>query len=150
MHLVDHLTELRRRVIWIAAVLVLAMIGGLAAANPLITYLKDVGPAASLTLHVFSPWDGMRIWIQFSFMIALAVTLPFILYQIWAFVKPGLSKQEQKATIKYIPMAVLLFFSGLAFGYFLLFPMAFGFMLSINNQLGVEETFGMADRKSVV
>lgn len=143
--LVEHLTELRKRLIWIVVVLVLTMIGGFFCAKPLIVYLMNTEPASSIvTLNTFSPWDAIRLYMQFSFAIGLVVALPFALLQIWLFVKPGLMEHEQKATLRYIPGAVLLFLLGLSFAYFVIFPMAFYFTSTVTKSLSLTETYGAA------
>lgn len=143
--LVEHLTELRKRLIWVVVVLVVAMIGGFFAAKPLLVYLMHAEPASSIiTLNTFSPWDAIRLYMQFSFAIGLVVTLPFTLTQIWLFVKPGLLPNEQKATLRYIPGAVLLFLLGLSFAYFVIFPMAFYFTSTVTRSLSLTETYGAA------
>jgi len=143
--LVEHLTELRKRLIWVVAVLVVAMIGGFVAARPLILYLMHTEPASSIvSLNTFSPWDAIRLYMQFSFAIGLVVTLPFAMLQMWLFVKPGLYEHEQKATLRYIPGAVLLFLLGLAFAYFIVFPMAFYFTSNVTRSLELNEMYGAA------
>lgn len=143
--LVEHLAELRKRIIWVLVVLVLAMIGGFFAAKPLIVYLMHTEPASSIvTLNTFSPWDAIRLYMQFSFAVGLAVTLPFALVQMWLFVKPGLTEIERKATLRYIPAAIMLFLAGLAFAYFIVFPMAFYFTTSVTRSLNLTETYGAA------
>lgn len=143
--LVEHLTELRKRLIWIVVVLALAMIGGFFAAKPLIVYLMNTEPASSIIgLNTFSPWDAIRLYMQFAFAIGLVVTLPFALTQIWLFVKPGLMEHEQIATLRYIPGAVLLFLLGLSFAYFVIFPMAFYFTSTVTKSLNLTETYGAA------
>ncbi|MDF2815070.1 MAG: preprotein translocase subunit TatC [Paenibacillus sp.] len=144
--LVDHLTELRKRIIWVLVVLVVSMIGGFFAAKPMILYLVSVEPAASLhmPLNTFSPWDAIRIYMQFAFAIGLVITLPFAMYQFWLFVKPGLTELEHKSTLRYIPATVLLFLIGLSFGYFIVFPMAFYFTSSVTQSLGLTETYGIS------
>jgi sec-independent protein translocase protein TatC len=144
MTLVEHLGELRRRIIWVLAVFAVAVILGLVAAKPIINYLKDVPPANTIEWNVFSPWDALRIYMNFSFVIALVVSLPVTLYHIWAFVNPGLREEERKASLIYIPLAFLLFLSGLAFGYFVVFPMAFHFTTTLTRSLELTETYGIS------
>jgi len=143
MSLVEHLTELRKRLLWVLVVLVLAMIGGFFAADYLLEYLKSIKPASDMSWHAFSLWDGIRIYMQFAFLIALVVTIPFALFHLWAFVKPGLRQEEQSATLKYIPFTVLLFLIGLSFAYFVVFPMAFYFTSGVNKNLQLTETYGI-------
>ena len=142
--LVEHLAELRKRIIWVLAVLVLAMIGGFFVAGPLIQYLQQSGHAAHVSLHTFSPWDPIRVYMQFAFSVGLAVTIPFALFQAWLFVKPGLTPTEQRVTLRYIPGAVFLFFAGFAFGYRVVFPMAFYFATTVTRSLQLTETYGIS------
>lgn len=144
MSLVEHLGELRKRIMWVLAVLVLGMIAGLIVARPIIRYLKNIEPAASISWNVFSPWDALRLYMNFGLMIGLLFTLPVALYHIWAFVKPGLREVEQKASLRYIPGAFVLFLLGIAFGYFVVFPMAFYFTSSISRSLDITEMYGAA------
>ncbi len=144
MSFLDHLGELRRRVIWVLVVFIGTMIGGLFAAEKLVTYLKNVEPAVGITWNVFSPWDSITIYMKVAFIIALALLLPFLLYQIWAFVKPGLKREEQQATIKYIPLAFVFFVCGLSFAYFIVFPMAFQFTESVTLYLELTQTYGIS------
>lgn len=144
MSLIDHLGELRKRIMWILVVLVIGMVGGLVAAKPVIRYLKSIPPADGIGWNVFSPWDALRLYMNFGLAVGLLITLPVILYHIWAFVKPGLRETEQKASIIYIPYAFLLFLLGLSFGYWVVFPMAFYFTSSISKSLEITEMYGAA------
>jgi sec-independent protein translocase protein TatC len=144
MTLVEHLGELRKRIMWVLVVLVVGMVGGLICAKPLIRYLKNIPPANGIGWNVFSPWDALRLYMNFGLAVGILITLPVILYHIWAFVKPGLREAEQKASIIYIPYAFLLFLAGLSFGYWVVFPMAFYFTSSISKSLEITEMYGAA------
>lgn len=142
--IMEHIGELRKRVLWSALFFVLAMIGGLIVAIPIIHYLTSVEPVKGMELNAFSPWDGIRIYMQVAVYVSFALSLPFILFQVWLFVKPGLREGEQKASLLYIPGAVLLFFIGLSFAYFVVFPMAFYFTGVMTRNLGLVQTYGLA------
>lgn len=144
MSLVEHLGELRKRIMWILVVLVIGMVGGLVAARPIIRYLKSIPPADGIGWNVFSPWDALRLYMNFGLAVGLLITLPVILFHIWAFVKPGLRETEQKASLLYVPYAFLLFLMGLSFGYWVVFPMAFYFTSSISKSLEITEMYGAA------
>ena len=66
--------------------------------------------------------------ISLTFYIALFIAMPVVLYQIWAFVAPGLYKQEKNFALPLLASSVLLFFAGLAFAYYVVFPLIFGFV----------------------
>ncbi len=144
MSLVDHLGELRKRIIWVLVVLVVGMVAGLILARPIIRYLKTMSPANEIGWNVFSPWDALRLYMNFGLVVGLLITLPVALYHLWAFLKPGLRAEEQKASIAYVPAAFLLFLLGLSFGYFVVFPMAFYFTSSISKSLEITEMYGAA------
>jgi len=144
--LTDHLLELRKRLLWVLAVMTVSMIAGFFFARRLIVMLLHAKPAAGMafSLNAFSPWDSVRIFVQVSFLAGLCFALPFALFQLWLFVKPGLTELEQKATLRYIPGASFLFLTGIAFGYFVIFPMAFRFTIAVTQSLGLTETYGVA------
>lgn len=144
MSLVEHLSELRTRIIRVLIVIVLTMIAGFLAAQKLLLYLKQTPPASDMTWHVFSPMDSIRLYMMIAFVISLTVSLPFILYQIWGFVKQGLTKEEQSASLRYIPYTVLCFIIGLTFAYFVVFPMCMAFTTQISDNLGLTPTYGVA------
>jgi sec-independent protein translocase protein TatC len=66
-----------------------------------------------------------------TMMAAFLIALPYVLYQVWAFVAPGLYAHEKRLAIPLVAASVLLFFCGMAFAYFLVFPTVFGFMSRI-------------------
>ncbi|MDM5198986.1 twin-arginine translocase subunit TatC [Fictibacillus enclensis] len=144
MSLVDHLTDLRKGILRVLVVLILSMIVGFIGAEPILEYLKTAEPASQITWNVFSPWDAISMYMKFAFIIGLVLTIPMILFQIWSFVRPGLLPIEQKAALLYIPFAVLLFLTGLAFAYFVIFPLAFNFTSGITRNLEFTETYGIS------
>lgn len=142
MDLVQHLGELRKRIIWVVVVLVICMVAGFVIAKPIISYLKDA--ATDINLNAFSPWDAVRIYVNVAFIFSLVISLPFTLYQVWAFVKPGLKPKEQKASLAYVPFAFFMVLLGLSFGYFVVFPLAFLFTSTITASLDITETYGLS------
>lgn len=66
-----------------------------------------------------------------ALMVAFLIALPYVLYQVWAFVAPGLYAHEKRLALPLVASSVLLFFVGMAFAYFLVFPTVFGFMASV-------------------
>lgn len=143
MGLMEHISELRKRVIAVLAVLVVTMIGGLFVASYVIDYLKNVEPAQDLTWNAISLWDGITVYMQFAFGAALVITVPFTLYQLWAFVKPGLKPPEQRAALRFVPLSAVLFLVGLAFAYGVVFQMAVYFTSKVNRGLGLTEVYGV-------
>ncbi|MDD4601119.1 Sec-independent protein translocase protein TatC [bioreactor metagenome] len=125
MSLVDHLQELRRRII--TAVIAIA-IGSCAA----YFYAQDIvhfitAPAGKL--YYLNPAEAFFTYLKVSFFVGFLLVLPIVLYQIWAFVVPALTTTERKTTIVLLPASVLLFFVGLAFSYYFVLPAGIKFFL---------------------
>jgi len=130
-NLIGHLIELRTRLLRALVVLLLVFIclfpwaPDLYAllAQPLLAKLPKGGQmiATDVTTPFFVP-------IKVAMMTALLISLPYILYQIWRFVAPGLYAHEKRLVIPLILASTLLFFCGMAFAFFLVFPVVFGFI----------------------
>ncbi|MFC5700784.1 twin-arginine translocase subunit TatC [Cohnella faecalis] len=141
--LVGHLAELRKRLILISLWFFATLCAGLYVSPRLLLLLKRHSAAASIEWNVFSFTDGLFIYLRCAFLVAALFTLPLVLYQVWAFVRPGLTEREAKGTFAYVPVSFLLFVSGVSFGYFLVFPMMLHFMKAMNESVGAVETYGM-------
>jgi len=144
MTLTEHLAELRKRILLVLLVTVITMAAGLFIAPRILVYLKSVPPASAIAWNVFSPWDGLRIYMSIALAFSLAVTLPFALYQLWKFVTVGLKTNEQDAALKYIPFTIVCFAAGFSFAYFIVFPMSFRFTTGIAQSLQFTETYGIS------
>lgn len=128
---IAHLIELRKRLVRSVIVLLLAFIclfpfsSKLYAmlAQPLLAKLPKGGQmiATDVTTPFFVP-------LKVALMAAFLIALPFILYQVWRFVAPGLYAHEKKLVVPLIFASTLLFFCGMAFAYFVVFPVVFGFI----------------------
>ncbi|NCU16657.1 twin-arginine translocase subunit TatC [Pallidibacillus pasinlerensis] len=139
----DHIAELRRRLIYIISFFIVTLVGGFFLAEPIIIYLQQTDTAAQLELNTFRVTDPLKVYFQITFIIACVLTAPFILYQLWAFVSPGLYEKERKITLTYIPISILLFLSGISFSYFILFPFIVDFMFHIGNQMELNAVIGI-------
>lgn len=141
--LVEHLTELRKRLIIVATTFILSLALGFWLAPKTLTFIKQQPTAAHVEWNVFGYTDGLMIYVKCALILAILVTLPIAMHQIWLFVKPGLLEKEAKGTIYFIPISFLLFLAGISFSYFILFPLMLNFMSSINDSIGALETYGM-------
>ncbi len=143
MTFIEHMEEFRKRLFITVIFFVLALIGSLFIAQPIIRVLQHSKDAKSLTLNAFRLTDPFKIYMEMAFLVALIIIIPVILYQLWAFVSPGLLEKERKATLAYIPAAIFLFLAGLAFSYFILFPLVLKFMLKLSHQMGIHAVIGI-------
>jgi len=127
MPLVDHLTELRRRVaISVVAVLIFAVIGFLMAER-IIQLLLTPLPNNEVVFLTLS--GGFMVYLKVAIIVGILLALPLILYQLWAFVAPGLLPEERNSALPWIPMTVVFFLLGAAVAWVTL-PYAVGFLLS--------------------
>lgn len=140
MPLVAHLTELRTRLLrCVVSVLVIFAslfyfsqdIYALVAA-PLRAYLPE--GATMIATGVASPFLTP---FKLTMVVSLFLSMPVILQQIWGFIAPGLYKHEKRVAIPLLISSVILFYAGMAFAYFVVFPIMFGFFASATPQ-GVE------------
>ena len=126
MPLMDHLRELRNRLIKAVAAIVLGMVIGLLPPvhDRLWAFVYHPFKAAAFADHtrliVIGVLDPFTIWLQLAFYFALIVTSPYWLYQVWAFVAPGLYQREKRWTYVFVFTAAPLFLGGATLAYFVM------------------------------
>lgn len=126
----SHLVELRNRLMWaLGAVLAIFIClvpfaGELYAwfAEPLLASLPEGG-----NMIAIDPHGTFFIPFKLAFAVAFAIAVPFVLYQIWAFVAPGLYKTERRIVLPLVVSSTALFYLGVLFAYFVVFPLIFEF-----------------------
>jgi len=132
--LVEHLTELRQRLV--IALLALAPAFGLAFAfhSRLIEWLLELLPEdkSLVTLGVTEPFTTA---VKVSFYVAIAIVLPLLLWQIWAFLAPAVEEHTQRILTTFVILATALFAAGVAFSYFVVLPKALDFLTSFDDDL---------------
>lgn len=139
----EHLDELRGRLFKTALFFVVTMFIGFFAAEPIIKYIQFSDEAKNITMNAFKVTDPLSVYLTVTFVVALLLTSPVLLYQLWAFITPGLYESERKATLKYIPYAFILFIAGIAFAYYVLFPFVMKFMMGLATDLDIKQTIGI-------
>jgi len=132
--LIAHLIELRDRLIRILVVILIFFLGFIAFANDLYAYLAEPlqsllpEGASMIATQVASPFLA-------PFKLALYLSVycgaPMILYQLWGFIAPGLYANEKKIAGPLLISSIFLFYAGMAFAYFVVFPLVFGFFTTI-------------------
>ena len=142
MSLLEHLEELRSRIIVAAIAILLAAVAGFFLAEPLITLLRAPLPDnADLIQTGVGEAFGVRM--QLALMSGVAMAMPVILYEIWAFITPGLTRRERRLIWPLLGVAIVLFAAGMALGY-LLIPVAVNFLLDFSLE-GVEPLLSLSD-----
>ena len=137
--LLSHLIELRSRLLIIAVAVLVAFIILLPFSRDIFTLvsepLREVLPGnAMIATAVASP---LLTPFKLTFFAALFLVMPVVLFQVWNFIAPGLYKNEKRFAIPLLITSIILFYLGIAFAYFVVFPLIFGFFTSIAPE-GVE------------
>lgn len=133
MSLMEHLIELRTRLMWIVGSLLVGTVLSMVFVVPLIEFINEPLTSLGQTPQALGPTDNIGIFFKVSFTMGTALALPVIIYQIIAFVSPGLYPHERRAVLWMLPGVLVLFVTGAAFAFYMLVPPAVGFL---NNFLG--------------
>jgi len=132
--LIGHLTELRSRLLRAVLAVAVACIALLPFSQPL--YARFAKPLLErlpsggqiIAIDVASPFFAP---IKLAFVLGLMLAMPIVLYQLWAFVAPGLYRHERRLAVPLLVSATLLFYIGCAFAWFAVLPMVFGFLTAV-------------------
>ncbi len=134
MPLLQHLSELRVRVLWCMAGIIVGSSISLLFAERVILFLTE--PYGGL-LQVIEPTEGFSVYLRVGLTGGLALSSPLLIYQIIAFVSPGLTKRERNVMIIIVPGSLLLFVAGASFAWFVITPAAIDFLSQFMNELFV-------------
>ncbi len=129
---ISHLVELRSRLLRMLIGVLAVFLCLFPFANPIYSFLA--GPltrhlpagSSMIAIDVASPF---LIPFKLVLMLAVVIAVPWILYQAWAFVAPGLYRHERRLVFPILVSGTVLFYAGMAFAYYVMFPLAFGFLL---------------------
>ncbi|KAA9021693.1 twin-arginine translocase subunit TatC [Niallia endozanthoxylica] len=132
LNVIDHLDELRKRLIITVAAFIVFFIVGFFYVEELYQWMtKDL----DVKLIVLGPSDILWVYFMIATVIAIAGTIPVLAMQIWLFVKPALKPIERKVSLSYVPALFFLFIIGLCFGYFVIFPTIMGFLIELGGDM---------------
>jgi sec-independent protein translocase protein TatC len=133
MPLVDHLAELRRRIIWSVLAVFVGAVIGFFAGEPVIAFLRAALPAGTPALVFTSMGDPFAIRLRIAFVVGVILAMPILLWHVWRFVSPGLTPRERRAILPWIPAALVFFAIGVSIAYVIL-PFAAQFLLSFQTE----------------
>lgn len=145
--LIAHLIELRQRVMRIVLFVLVIFAGLFYFANDLYAYLSAPLTAllpegtSMIATDVTSPFFAP---FKLALVLAVFIGIPYILHQIWSFIAPGLYENEKHLAVPLLISSIFLFYAGIAFAYFVVFPLVFGFFTSV----GPENVAVMTDISS--
>ncbi len=134
MTLLQHFSELRRRVLWVVFLFVVAFVGGWFLSPYMQDFLSQplLGVWADGTMVYTGVTDGLMIQFSLATLFALLVILPVTLWHVWAFVAPGLKPKERNFIWPILIASPVLFVLGAGFAFWFLFPMMFRFFIELN------------------
>ncbi|MGN1401065.1 MAG: twin-arginine translocase subunit TatC [Bacillus sp. (in: firmicutes)] len=134
LNVVDHIGELRNRLIWTAVAFIGFFVFGWLFVEELYEwFVRDL----DVKLLVLGPSEIIWVYVMLAGVMAIAGTIPFLALQIWLFIRPALKPSERKTSLYYIPALFLLFVGGLCFGYFIIFPTVLGFLIDLSGDMFV-------------
>jgi len=134
MPLVQHLIELRNRLVKVLLCILVVFMG-------LFYFANDIYALVSAPLQQFLPENSTMIATEvaspfltpfkLTFFVAVFISMPFALFQIWGFIAPALYQREKRLAVPLLASSIALFYAGMAFAYFVVFPLIFGFFTSV-------------------
>jgi sec-independent protein translocase protein TatC len=122
MSLMEHLDELRRRIIHSAAYLAVGFVVAWIFRDPLVNFLQAPLNHIGKSLAFTHPMDPLNLNLQVALLGGAILASPFILYQVWLFIAPGLYQREKRFVVPFMTATVGLFLAGASFGYFFVLP----------------------------
>ena len=147
--LIEHLSELRSRLIWSVLAFLLCMVCVFPFSKYIFNFLA-MPITELLTIQneandlIFTGLQqGFMVNVKISFFGGFIVSFPFLGFQVWRFIAPGLYKKEKLAFLPFLIASPVLFFVGSAFAYFIVLPLAFNFFLSFQNSSDLNDLVGI-------
>jgi sec-independent protein translocase protein TatC len=136
MSFLEHLDELRKRLVHIAIYVGVGFIVCWFFARPIYDFLamplsKALPPGTKLAFT--KPTDPFTLYMKVAFLAGIFLTLPLILYEVWKFIAPGLYKKEKKYIVPFLLSSMILFVLGAAFCYYVVLPAAFKFLIQLGS-----------------
>jgi len=140
MSFLEHLEELRKRIIYSVVAVVVGFFACWSYADKIVGWMQQPIMEAlkrngmPQTLVYLNPTDPFNLYLKVGALAGLFVTCPFVLYQVWMFISPGLYRNEKRYVVPFMVSTIGLFLSGGYFGYKLVYPAALEFLIGYGKQ----------------
>jgi sec-independent protein translocase protein TatC len=150
MSFLDHLEELRWRLIYAAIGIVIGAIVAWIFIDPLVDVIL-LKPArdAGAELQNLRPFGQLFLFVQVAIIIGVVASLPNLFYQLWKFISPALKKNERKYILSIVIFSSLCFLSGIAFAYFVMLPLAMKFAAQFGSE-AIKNEFAIDEYMSII
>ena len=129
----DHIRELRRRLLWSVLVVVIAAFACFFFVEQIFEILK--APAGDIDLIFIEMTEGFTTYMKISLVGGIVLSMPFLIYQFVMFVIPALTRRERKSVFILLPVITVMFAGGILFAYYYLLPPAVGFLLTFGTEV---------------
>ena len=151
MTLMEHLLELRTRLIWVVSAIAIGTIVSMAFAAWTIEFIASPLAGYQEKLQAITPTATIFVFLKVSFTGGTAIAMPIIVYQLVAYIAPGLYAHEKRSLFIILPGIMILFVLGAAFAFFVMLPVAVGFLQtflssSINQEWTIDEYVALVTR----
>jgi sec-independent protein translocase protein TatC len=151
MTLMEHLLELRVRLMWVIGTLLVLTLFSMIFVTPILEFVTRPLQELGKLPQALGPTDSIGIFFKVSFTVGTALALPMIVYQVIAFMSPGLYPHERRSILLMLPGILILFIIGASFAYFMLLPAAVNFLQNflgtvINQDWSIDRYIGFVTR----
>ena len=132
-----YVSELRKRIIAVAIFFILALVIGMLFSKKLVLLFLNSNLPGNVNLVTLNPYENISLFIHFAFFVAIALTMPFMIYQALMYIKPSLTKNEKKLAIIVPFIALILFSLGAGFGFFITKLIIVPFLSNLTLSIGI-------------
>jgi len=136
MSFMEHLGELRTRIVWALGSAGVGLVIAVFVTDPAMRFISKPLAKMHTELVFTSPTEAFWTWMKVAMVLAIFISMPAILYQVWRFVSPGLHKHEKKYAAPFIIVGSLLFLIGGAFAMLVIIPYASNFLVTFGQEKG--------------
>ena len=135
LDVISHLEELRRRILFCLVFFLVAGILSFTQCDRLMAAMRRPLEGLVAELIFISPTEAFIAYIKIALLAGFIISFPFILYHVWAFLSPAVSKATRRRIMVWLFMALILFFSGITFSYFVAIPLALDFLIGFGKEI---------------
>lgn len=150
MGLVDHLRELRNRLIIVIVVFLAVTIFSFNYVDDIVILLIEYAKKMGYAMVYLSPGELFKEYIRLSIISGIALSSPVIIFQLWAFIRPGLKKGENAVVFLSLLAGLICFLGGAAFAYFIALPMMLNFFATVDHSQAITATISIQNYLSFV
>lgn len=133
----QHILALRGRILRVLFIFIIVLIAAFIFVSRIYHYFTSPLTALHLHLVVTSPGEIVIVYMTIAMITAVALSLPYALYELWSFIAPGLTGRERKFVLRLLPFIAAMFIAGVCFAWFVTFPILFSFLVHLTQNQGV-------------